>query len=108
MLRSAHIGGYEKSFVLSEELGLPVGIEGVRSIHETLRDRPAAGEEERADFVLAIACFDSGAVGKPITGAAFNRAGVSADGVSNHETFIGISVEVLAVCKEMIWTEVFE
>jgi hypothetical protein len=108
VLRPAHIGGYEKSFVLSEERGSPVGIEGVRGIHEAVRHRPAAGQEKRADFLLAIARFDSHAGGDPIAGAALNRAEISADGASNQETIIGISVELLAVRKEMIWIEVFE
>ena len=85
-----------------------MGIEGVRSIHEAVRHRPAAGQEKRADFLLAIAHFDSRAGGDPIAGAALNRAGISADVASNQETIIGISVELLTVCKEMIWIEVFE
>ncbi len=88
MLRPAHIGGYEEPLVLGEELRSPVAIEGIGGIHKAICGRTAAGQEKRANLVLAIACFDSRAGGKPITGATFNRPGVPADRVSNHETFI--------------------
>src|SRR5260370_42452862 len=107
VLRSAHVRGYEKSFVLGEELGLPVAIEGVGGIHEAVRDRTAAGQKAVRDLVLPIASLDACAGGEPIAGAAFNGPSVPANCVSNQEAFVGVSVEVLAVCEEMIWTEVF-
>src|SRR5258707_9722276 len=107
MLGSAHVGGYEEPLVLGEDLRSPVAIEGIGGIYKAIGDRTAAGQEERAGLVLAIACFDSRAGGKPITGATFNCPGVPANRVSNHETFICISVQVLAICKEVVWTEVF-
>src|SRR6266478_3110502 len=107
MLGPAYIGGDEEPLVLGEELSSPVAIEGIGGIYKAISGRTAAGQEKRANLVLAIACFDSSACGKPITGATFNRPGVPANRVSNHETFIGIAVEVLAVCEEVIRTEVF-
>src|SRR5258705_3806334 len=106
MLGPAHIRGYEEPLVLGEELRSPVAIEGIGGIHKAICDRTATGQEKRAGFVLAITCFDSRTGGKPITGTTFNRPGVSANRVSNHETFICISVEVLAICKEVQPTEV--
>lgn len=61
MLGSAHVGGDEEPLVLGEDLRSPLGVEGVGGIHKSVRDRTAAGEKERAGFVLAIARFDSGA-----------------------------------------------
>ena len=93
MLGPAHVGGYKETLVLCEELRSPVAIEGIGGIYEPICDRTAAGQEERAGLVLAIACFDSRAGGKPITGATFNCPGVPANRISNHETFVGISVD---------------
>ena len=107
MLGSAHVGRYEESLVLGEELRSPVAIEGIGGIYEAIGDRTATGQEERAGLILAIACFDSRAGGKPITCATFNCPGVPANRVSNHETFICISIEVLAICKEVIRTKIF-
>lgn len=107
MLGSAHVGGNEEPLVLGEELRSPLGVEGVGGIHKSIRDRTAAGQEERAGFVLAITCLDSRAGRKPIAGTAFNCPGVPANRVSNHEAFICVSVEVLAVRKEVIRTKVF-
>src|SRR5437016_13708109 len=104
MLGSAHVGGDEEPLVLGEELRSPLGVEGVGGIHKSVRDRTAAGQKERAGFVLAIACLDSRAGRDPITGTAFNCPGVPANCVPDHEAFICISVEVLAVCKEVIGT----
>lgn len=106
VLRSAHIGGYEKSLVLSEELGLPVGIEGVRSIHEAVRDRPPAGQEERTDLVLAVARLDSRAVGKPVTRAAFDSAAITADGIAKQEAFVRIAIEILIIYEEVLSAKV--
>src|SRR5260370_37920592 len=107
MLGPAHVGGNEEPLILGEELRSPLVIDGIGGIYKAICDRTAAGQEERADLVLAIACFDSRAGGKPITGATFNSPGVPANRVSNHETFICVSVEVLVICKEVIRTKIF-
>ncbi len=107
MLGPAHVGGNEEPLILGEELRSPLVIDGIGGIYKAICDRTAAGQKERACFVLAIACFDSRAGGKPVAGATFNCPGVPANRASNHKTFICISVEVLTVCKEVIWTKVF-
>ena len=57
MLGAAKVRRNQESFVLREELGLPVAIDRVRAIDEAIGDRATAGKELCTTFVLAIATF---------------------------------------------------
>ena len=107
MLGPAQVGGNEESLILREELGTPLGTEGIGGIDKTICGGAAAGQEERADLVLTIPGFDSRTSRKPVAGAAFNCPRISANRVPNHETFVCIAVQILAIGKEVIWTEIF-
>src|SRR5947209_2180077 len=107
MLRSVQVGGDEEALVLCEELRSPLGTERIGGVNEAICDGTAVGQKERADFVLTVSCFDSRAGGEPISCAAFDCPGVPANRVSNHETFIGVAVQILAICEEVIGAKVF-
>jgi hypothetical protein len=111
VLRSAHIGGYEKSFVLGEELCLPMAIDGIRGIHKAICDRPAAGKINCAGFVLAITSFDSRAGREPVAGATLNRTAVTTDGVAKQEALVRIAIDVLTideiVCSAVVMRKAF-
>ena len=67
MLRAAHVGGNQESLILGEGLRLPVMIEGIGAVEESIRYRTAAGKELNPSLVLAVAGLDSSAGGEPIT-----------------------------------------
>src|ERR1700744_4398904 len=107
VLCPVHIRGNKKALVLSEDLGLPVRVEGVRAIYKAIGDGPSTGQEKCTDFVLAITCLDSCTRRKPVACSALNGATVTADRVSNQKAFVCISIEVLAIREEVVWTDVF-
>ena len=106
MVGARQVGGDEEALVLGEELGLPVGGDGVGGVEEAVGDGAAAGEEEGASFVLAVAGLDVAAGGEPVAGTGFDGAGVSTDGVAEQEAFVGVGVEVLVVDEEVGSAEV--
>ena len=59
VMGSGHVGRDQEALILTEQLRLPVSIDGVRRVHKAIGDRTASREEECSSFVLAVACFHS-------------------------------------------------
>ena len=102
MLGAGHVGRDKKPLVLGEDLGRPFFVKSERSIDEAICNCGPAWQKECSTFVLAIAGFDACAGGEPVTCTAFDGTGVATDSISNKETFVCISIQILTIDEEMV------